>query len=202
MSRKNVISGAAIPCMMPPRPSAPWHIAHPTPSIPWLFSTRWHPAVVPYKTIRRPLSVWLTGITMAPASARSMAPAKAIARTADLNRIKMILATALSKFLDIETQTPEERSIEPGERGVGIADAAQSKYNGVLRSLSRPLDIKEADSPTTVCTDIEEPIIDLRKDSGVFVKVRRGHKRKIVWQDNTHLARIEMSPLLLHQLLI
>lgn len=76
---------------MPPRPSAPWHIAHPTPSIPWLFSTTWPPAVVAYKKIRRPLSVWLTEITMAPASANSMAAAKPIARTADMNRIKMML---------------------------------------------------------------------------------------------------------------
>src|SRR2546429_8375879 len=111
-------------------------------------------------------------------------------------------APALSKFLNIETQAAEKRPVESAERGVGIADSAQSKYKGEFRIMSRTLDIEEADSPTTVCPDVEEPIIDLRKDSSVFVKIRMGHKTQIVRQDKTHLARIEMSGLLLNQLLI
>src|SRR2546422_7715142 len=34
-----VMSGDGMPCIMPPRPSGPWHMAHPTPAMPWLFST-------------------------------------------------------------------------------------------------------------------------------------------------------------------
>src|SRR5437867_1247296 len=156
---------------------------------------------------------------MAPAKANSIATAKPNAQTAGMNRLEegprcmenygselaavvKVAGARLSKFLNIETQAPEERSVEPGERGVGIADSAQSKYSGVLRILTRPLDIKEADSPTTVCTDVEEPVIDLRKDSSIFVIVGMGYKSKIVWQDNTHLARIEMRGLLLHQLAV
>ena len=36
-------------------------MAHPTPSIPWLFSTTRPAEVVPCRKIRRPLSVWDTG---------------------------------------------------------------------------------------------------------------------------------------------
>src|SRR2546425_13045886 len=58
------MSGAGMPCIMPPRPSGPWHMAHPTPSMPWLFSTTRPAEVVPYRKICRPLSVWDRGVGM------------------------------------------------------------------------------------------------------------------------------------------
>src|SRR5207247_7877714 len=76
-------------------------------------------------------------------------------------------APALSKFLNIETQAAEKRPVESGERGVGIADYAQSTYKGEFRIMSRTLDIEEAESPTTLCRAVEEPIHELTKDATV-----------------------------------
>ena len=61
-----VMSGDGMPCIMPPRPSEPWHMAHPTPAMPWLFSTTRPPEVVPCRKMRRPLSVWDTGAGVPP----------------------------------------------------------------------------------------------------------------------------------------
>src|SRR5438046_2939430 len=47
-----VMSGDGMPCIMPPRPSEPWHMAHPTPAMPWLFSTTRPPEVVPCRKLR------------------------------------------------------------------------------------------------------------------------------------------------------
>src|SRR5207247_11071191 len=79
------MSGAGMPCIMPPRPSGPWHMAHPTPSMPWLFSTTRPAEVVPCRKIRRPLSVWDRGVgvpALAKATPKRLTDAIAHARRA------------------------------------------------------------------------------------------------------------------------
>src|SRR5437867_2027371 len=124
---------------------------------------------------------------MAPAKANSIATAKPNAQTAGMNRLEegprcmenygselaavvKVAGARLSKFLNIETQAPEERSVEPGERGVGIADSAQSKYSGVLRILTRPLDIKDADKEPFGQLDAKISIDLGHRRFGVIVK--------------------------------
>src|SRR5437899_11790506 len=64
------MSGAGMRRIMPPRPSGRWHMAHPTPSMPRLFSTTRPAEVVPCRKIRRRLSVWDRGVGV-PALARA-----------------------------------------------------------------------------------------------------------------------------------
>src|SRR6267143_6375976 len=192
------MSGAGMPCIIPPRPSGPWHMAHPTPSMPWLFSTTRPAEVVPCRKIRRPLSVWDTGARApAPTAAKPSRPtvtrAQPIrARMSDyVCHDQLPVKVGSPKLLDVQSQSLEETAIHSAERGICKADPSECEDKGDLR-LVGSLDEQKSGPPATTGIHVIQPVVHLRKGPVGLIEEPSYHSIEIERQRYPRLGGIEV----------